>query len=188
MQYLALTLLGVVSGILSGYTQDFFPFTPGIVFGIIFGVYFFHKYSLKLLKTLAWVVASSVSYYMAFYLGLFLATASGAGSQVEVTLPYFCAGLLGGLLVSLSFSFLIKRIRFFHILLITGWGGVLALSDTNTEDLINTPLFIVWQTGMVCALYLATRINAESEVVQSEVSPLIERSSLPPQSSSSSLY
>src|SRR3989344_1097236 len=168
MQYIILGLLGAASGFISGYTKAFFEFTPGIVFGIIFGLYFFYIYSPGLLKTLVWVGASVASYYIAFKFGESLALASGSGSEVVGSVPYLCAGIVGVLLVGVSFSFLIKRIRFLYIIFLAVWGGVLALSGIG--DLPRTFLFVVWQMGIAYALYLATMTNISTETILAQVS------------------
>ena len=180
MAYLILGILGAISGIISGITNNpnsssFLIFLlPGILFGVFTGLYFVYAKWAKLWKVLLWILASIGSYYLAQYCSHFLLDLFNlkiTNLVVDnIRVIYLSIGVTGGFLVALSFSLLIRRLSTIYILALTVLSSVLAYASIGDERSVT--LFLVWQIGMALALALVgSKINNQSVPLTPLVSP-----------------
>ena len=163
-----LTSLGLVSGILSSWilrSVHFgnFSFWPGLLFGIAIALFFiWQKKSQSWLKILGFIIASIISYFAAFQLADFLSWSWY--SEYSSWLCYLCGGLIGALLLSIGFSWLLHRFVWKQILVLTFVGGLLGVFGYLVSNYLCPDcyrwdfgggggtgfnwLYIIWQTGM----------------------------------------
>ncbi|MBI5139304.1 hypothetical protein HZA26_01700, partial [Candidatus Nomurabacteria bacterium] len=114
-KYFVLVFLLIISGTLSISEYDPFygfgiiglemvgPFQPGIVFGILTGIWFIFFEKTSIGKAFFWAMLSVLAYYVA------VNTAGEIANRADpetMLLPFFCAGLIGAFILSLSTHFL----------------------------------------------------------------------------------
>ncbi len=170
MNPLFLTLFGLVSGVLSSWILRLvafgnFSFWPGLLFGIAIALFFiWQKKPNSWLKIFGFVLVSVVSYSAAFQIANFSSLSFGYSSW----LCFFCGGLVGALLLSVGFSWLLHRLTWKQILILTLMGGLLGAVGYLTTNFLCPDcyswdfgggggkgfswLYIIWQTGMALGL------------------------------------
>jgi hypothetical protein len=166
---LVILLASALSGALSGYVllgidQLGLLLGPGVVFGVTTTALFTWLYRNHPLKSLLWFGGSVLSWYVAIRIALpppdFSQSDTGYTSA-----GYLPAGVIGALILTISFWIFVKRISPLRAGVVVGLGGVLALAmqaimQIETSQSLPFPLmisFAVWQVGV--ALALTTEIN-----------------------------
>lgn len=157
-------LATIISGSLSGYffgDQSVWgmSYGPGIYFGLTTAAVFAWLYRSPMLKLGLWLGASIVSWYLALQTAMAMIKVPGG----EGIIGYISGGLLGSLLLSLFFWFLIRRVNRDRIYLTVATGGILAvvmfliLTGADSEPTASYMIsFVIWQVGVGSALTLKT--------------------------------
>ncbi len=164
---LALSFLSLLSGAASAFLINVdgewgLWVLPGIAFGIAGAIYtflFMRISSLRTTLSLIWIAASTASYYAAASLAFF--TLMWISS---FWVAFLFAGLGGGILMLLSWHFLVYNIRarfLFFLVLLAGVLGLIPIlfSDPLNQNLPLQTLFVVWQYGMGTALGFAMKYS-----------------------------
>lgn len=173
-------------------------FFPGAVFGCIGLIYSLicKQVWWRHLTSLIFVLASTGSYYAAVYVSirimgesvgdkstgplmslmsmLFVSIAVPMGAISPMSFPFLIGGLVGGLLLSISWFLFVCPLPIVSIPILTilsGALGMIAASAPGDESNIFYVLYILWQFGMASAIGVAMYYRTPSEKV-SESAPV----------------
>lgn len=159
---LRLLLLCLCSGLLSGFDlPDYAQSLPGIFFGLFFLIWLPTKEEPTALKRAGMVLASGTAYFAAFHLAVWMV----ADRHMSDWQGYFCAGLLGAILLHLTLA-VAGTISYSHKkLLYTALSGALLglifSIPIHTDSklygaILSGGYYAFWQLGMGVVLYNQT--------------------------------
>lgn len=212
MKYIKLLyffVLGLISGYISYYFvrfenlsvgsyvnpevgTSFLSYAPGLVFGIFLLLAFFiynqavpHD-SKHIVKYLVWIIMSAVSYWVAIQsflhnplLSFSFFENTGTGGLIVLL---YIAGLIGSLIMLISFHYLLSPLKFIQFVILVFMGGLLGLSfgyflgnpaEVTSLDTGLFPLYLIWQTCMATAIGFFIDWNCNhSPVVQMSSNPI----------------
>lgn len=145
---------GAIAGILSAFIAKFdFYILPGIIFGLAIGSNYIKRISAQ--RIALFTIFSAIAYFAAVITTMKM-TPSWLYSNTNNEISSVIYGaFVGTLLLIISFSLVIQRVKIYYFLPLLILGTLSGLSLFAGRDL----LFIVWQTGMAAGLSLVYSSN-----------------------------
>jgi hypothetical protein len=143
-------------GLFSGSHPEALMFTASCLFALFALVYFYlvDKSVLHVWKSVAWTVLCTPSFYIAVTSAI-KSLPSGFPSSLLSQFAVPIGGLVGGMVVAVSFRFFIARLTWWQ------WLAVLGVAMLASFAMAIGPLglYVVWQTGVMLTLGLTLAYN-----------------------------
>lgn len=157
---LVFTLLGIISGLISGRLFEGFDrkfliyfYSPAISFAIaIYLAFLITRKSVPVGLVILWFLSTILAYVLA--INVLFGT-------------FITSGLVGALVVALGYNFSLSKLTLFQIGILAVLGGILASVGLRGENF--DILFIVWQTGIAAVLGLFTQLSSKEQVNKSSI-------------------
>ncbi len=181
-KFLFALVFGLISGGLTvylpslGLNNDLGPIMPvaGVLFGLAACLYFTVFQELqKWLNYVGWVILCVIAYNVAFWTTFFIVATTTQGSgrdlmgQPSGYFAFFVGGLVGGFLTLVTFRWLVVKISFKEVLLLSLCSAILGLSGVYPNANGNYPvLFMIWQSVMLLLIAIVSEkyfLNVENQ-------------------------